>query len=291
MKRPGDWRVVRRTMRAFGASLAIGALVACGDSKKPASPEGGGEAVVAEAPPPEFAEVGAIIDVSPGRPRSRICAASLIESDVILTAAHCIVLGQNRPLAFARTTDPTDLARASLTPIVAAYAHPGFVAQLRDTAAPMHDIGIMVLVRDLQGVRVPALTLSAAQLPVAGALWSIAGLAVPAGGGGGDGRGHSATATIADVSATEFTIRPVPEPRPCYGDSGAPAYPIVGGHALGAIVSRASRDSDFSCASGAVFTRVDAHAAWIRSVLQRVHARPLASTIAGWMLGAWGGDP
>jgi secreted trypsin-like serine protease len=69
------------------------------------------------------------------------------------------------------------------------------------------------------------------------------------------------------VSSAEFTVPAAPNPQPCFGDSGGPAFAQGDRLYLVGVASRAALDTDDACAQGAVYTRVDVHADWIQASL------------------------
>jgi secreted trypsin-like serine protease len=206
----------------------------------------------------------------------------LISGNIVLTAAHCIALHPHRALAFARATDLTDLEHADVVPAMATYIPQDFALIPRDRSMPLDDIGILVLSRSIEDVQVPVL--SAAAVPIVGARWTMAGVSA------GDaatvqGSESVGLAVITAVNDSEFTVAPIPQRRPCFGDSGGPVYAVVDPIVIGGVVSRAPIESDVLCASGAIYTRVDAHMKWINTVIQQT--RVFDSRKSGAGCGSW----
>jgi len=221
----------------------------------------------------QFPEVGAIVDISGARPQLPLCTGTMIGSDIVLTAAHCLVQARGRSLGFSRPANRTDLLDVEVIPIAATHIHPGFILRPQDASIPTRDIAVIVLARKIDHVAVPTLTLSAAQQPTVGARWSIVGFGPTAVDASPDGLKNTALTSISALKASEFTIAPSPGPQPCFGDSGGPAYPTTGGHAIGGVASRAAVETDSSCTSGTIYTRVDAYSDWIRAVVKQAHAK------------------
>ena len=228
------------------------------------------------APPhaTQFPEVGAIIAASYGQPRSLVCTGTMVSKDIVLTAAHCVVLANGRQLVFARGTNLEDTRKLKVIPIAATYVHPAFVLKPLDASVPMNDIAVVVLARAADGVNPPAWTLSDTQLPTVGSLWSIVGFG-PSLVGASDNATveNAAVVSISAVSSTEFTIGLWSGPQPCFGDSGGPAYPATGARAVGGIASRGVVETDAMCEHGTIYTRTDAYSDWIQSVIKEARLR------------------
>ena len=78
---------------------------------------------------------------------------------------------------------------------------------------------------------------------------------------------------ISDAGPIEFTTGIGTARQPCFGDSGGPAYAVVGARSvLVGVVSRARVAGDTSCSLGSVLTRVDAHREWVDSIVAEVRA-------------------
>jgi hypothetical protein len=172
------------------------------------------------------------------------CTASVIEAHTVVTAAHCIEAIEPRKIrawfggdVYARVTggsadpafDPTTFANdvAALTVFDAASMPP----LVRETAPP-----------------------------VVGDVVRVVGFGTTSAMASDSTTKRAGSATISEVTATDFTVMPMPS-QPCHGDSGGPAITAAG--TLGGIVSH----GDSGCSMYAVYTRVDAASAFIDQYL------------------------
>jgi hypothetical protein len=76
------------------------------------------------------------------------------------------------------------------------------------------------------------------------------------------------------VEGREMVIAATLGADTCHGDSGGPVYELLGdgetcGYRLVGVTSRRVANAATECGSGGIYTRVDAHDAWIQGVLDR----------------------
>lgn len=171
------------------------------------------------------------------------CSATLIASDLAVTAAHCVTPPPEHVLVGAL---PHGAARL---PVQSATAHPRFDATTLD-----YDIAVVRLQAPASGATLSAVEDTNTAI-VAGTLVTVIGfgaasLTEPV----TTRRRRSGVSAITDVSAASFAGSPAPG-GPCGGDSGGAALANVGGYlVLVGVVS----SGNGACDGPAYFTRVDA---------------------------------
>jgi hypothetical protein len=213
---------------------------------------------------------------------NRVCTGTVVASNVILTAAHCVMRPNSGPVlspagfkivtGSVHYTDPSrtvsDVAGLAVSPTF--RTEPGRPAPLEGDAA------ILILA---QPTSAPAVRLAAARewtvgMPVEFAGWGETHTPNP-----GDGLRVGQTSVreaVADcgvyLSASLICTRDVPLYRdsPCYGDSGGPLLmtaPGTAGEPLQIGISAALGSGDCSPEAAAYFTRMDTVASWVAAMI------------------------
>lgn len=202
------------------------------------------------------------------------CTGTLIEPDVVLTAAHCVhdFLTNGSVPGFTLVHDARQVNPADVVPGIAAHAHEGFdlFGQPEPGVQQWHDIGLLVLAEPIPDVvpeRLPSIAEADSTL-VPGAEVEIVGYGVTEQVTFSYGVKTHGVATLVEVGAGELLIAEPGEQQNCNGDSGGPAYLELddGSRRVFGVVSR-SPDDDTNCDHGGIDTRVDVYLDWIDSKL------------------------
>jgi MYXO-CTERM domain-containing protein len=195
------------------------------------------------------------------------CTATLIASDVVVTAGHCLEGDDYGDYGFTLQSDLTERV-SNVVPALITHQHPGFRLEGHEyqQIGQRNDVGIVILERPILGVPVERLDSPvqerAAQLGVGTELtlcgygrdsWSVARSA-----------GMKRDAVISVDFATHWELQSTADgAQPCRGDSGGPVFAEANdGRKLVGLVSRAAGESH-QCDSGAIYTRVSPYSRWI----------------------------
>ena len=195
------------------------------------------------------------------------CTATLIASDIALTAAHCLVSVAGTDLGFTLDADVTDGDLGEVVPVFRALRHPGFRVRMPPEVSQADDIGLVVLRHPIEGVTPELLVDPGVPLPVADgsdlavcgyglALWYQPGAV-----------GVKRDAFVEIDAMSQFEVSTVPgDAQPCNGDSGGPLFVRTPeGQRLFAVVSRSAGSSNH-CDVGAIATLTAPYVDWIAEV-------------------------
>jgi hypothetical protein len=203
-----------------------------------------------------------------------LCTASLIGSDMAVTAAHCIQPGGPRPvLIFGRNLKSPDAAKR---PVTGVAVNPGW----RTRQGRGMDQGDIALVRFPGGLPDGYESTS---LPDTEAILKKGKTAILAGYGISNAQTHSGAGVLRKTSvkiADPRTGKPemvLDQSRghgACHGDSGGPAYVRSGGRTVLVGVTNRSHPSSApdDCAHQVVYTKVAAYRPWIQKSEERLRS-------------------
>jgi secreted trypsin-like serine protease len=194
------------------------------------------------------------------------CTATLIQPDVVLTAAHCLVDTGFGDFSFSLDRDLSDLEAANPVPVIAYHRHPGYRDQDKPTdIGQVNDVAVAILEWPIEGV--PVEQLYTPNLPADLAAGSELGLC-----GYGitewyerSSVGVQRTARVMIDRMADFEMRiGASDPQPCLGDSGAPLFvDTAAGRRIAGVVVRAVGET-LHCDNGAIATRIEPYNQWIQ---------------------------
>jgi trypsin len=188
-----------------------------------------------------------------------LCTGTLLTSNQVLTAAHCLEGASSIDIYYGATTDKFSILTGSTWTI-----HPNFARASSGRLSA--DVGVINLSR---GVNLPAIPVLASSPPIVGEQASIFGYGVSVGGGEVDGQLRSGTMTIAGVDAG--TIQAVYDSASsdvCSGDSGGPLLVKLGNQQV--LAGTTSYGSSALCTAGEQSVFMNLQSASIQNFLRSV---------------------
>ena len=187
-----------------------------------------------------------------GRPG---CTGTLISTNVVVTAAHCVEASSTTPEVFFGS-DVTLPGQARAVSYV--RRHPTF-----DRSTLANDLAIVVL--DEPATIAPAtLGTTALDSTFTGTSLRIVGFGRGQGSGAIAGSKMQGTTLVTAVFPSSFTARPGPA-QACEGDSGGPAFLLVDGQERLVGVTSAG---DAACEVSASYTRIDPYVPFIQRYVE-----------------------
>ncbi|SFR29080.1 Trypsin [Lentzea waywayandensis] len=213
--------------------------------------------IVGGEPTADFPECVAV-----GATNRWCCSGILVAPNVVVTAAHCIGACSSRVFFGTDVRFPKD---GRIVNVSQSVKHPGYDKRV-------NDIAVLILSEPVTDVEPRKM----AQAPPAVPSVRLAGYGnTDTAGRRGYGQRRRVDVPMASQDprfgadpALEFVAgSPMLDRDSCTGDSGGPAYVWSGQEwLLAGVTSRATASSVRPCGDGGIYSRVDVHAAWVRSV-------------------------
>jgi secreted trypsin-like serine protease len=208
-----------------------------------------------------------------------ICTGSILDSDIVVTAAHCISSpAENIRVVFSLSLDSSGISGFAEKPVgqvIAAVAHPGWEGE-NSYGVDQHDIGLIRFSGGLPQGYQPAALLSAqeSQQLSKGTEVILAGYGIT------NAQTQEGAGVLREVSVnikgqlgkTEVVLDQHQGKGACHGDSGGPAFVNENGQLLlWGITNRGYPDNaPDDCRHFSVYTRIQAYADWINTTVTQL---------------------
>jgi len=198
------------------------------------------------------------------------CTGTLITDNIIMTAAHCLMAGQEIEVIFGLSFQ--EGIRVSTTAIA---IHPSYSSTAgggqhpdRPSLRPIHDIALIKLSTFAPTGFLPA-PLGSAQDLVNGAELILAGFGQTAAQNGSFGRLKQVRTifNFYNEDALEVVFGPTPGRSACRGDSGGPMYREVGDQIVVIGVTSRGFPALGACSGNGNYTEIEAHLNWIEETI------------------------
>lgn len=217
----------------------------------------------------------AVYDASEGA----LCTGSLLENNIVLTAAHCVAEDPSNmyvmfDLSLSSSSEKRQVDKAQVTPYWAAN---------QGNAKNTGDLALLHFTGDVPSGYEPATFLSNAKLLKKGATVILAGYGISDGvtqEGAGVLRAANVKISDAKFSSTEIKLDQTKGQGACHGDSGGPAYIYSQGqYLLWGVTSRGVNDPNNDCTRYSAYTNALVYQSWIQQTAKKLtnSVRSLAS--------------
>jgi secreted trypsin-like serine protease len=194
------------------------------------------------------------------------CTGTLVAPNVVVSAGHCVAGGCASRVFVGQNVD--EPGAGEVISVLTASAHPEYAPP-----QPNHDLSVLVLSEDASVE--PRAIAGDVMLRAAGSVRVTGFGNTDVDSTGGYGRRRMVDVPLASDDPklgadpkTEFVAgAPFLDRDSCNGDSGGPAYVQANRRwYLAGATSRATNSTVRPCGDGGIYTRVNAFAAWVRSV-------------------------
>ncbi len=199
-----------------------------------------------------------------------LCTGSLIDKDLVLTAAHCVESGA-KSLSVLFTRNINSMGNAPVAKVLGAVTPPGWTGVDNAEGIDQHDIALIRFKGALPAGYKVADTLTDSSELAPGVTTLLAGYGISTA-TANDPMGMTAgVLRKAEVSIesklgkTEIVLDQTTGKGACHGDSGGPAYLVEDGKLiLWGVTNRGYPDNaPDDCAHKAVYTNLNAYRAWL----------------------------
>lgn len=217
-----------------------------------------------------------ILDIASDNPRAKGCTGTLIDSNIVLTAAHCIPTQGAIWVGF--STDEGSLQGPKdprMKPVQAVEVHPlAFSGALRKQKTNDYDLALLQFQGSAPAGYKPVQFFPSNMQIKNGQTLLLAGY------GYTDGvkrttdqllRQTTVKVAKANFSATEILVDQTKGQGACHGDSGGPAFALVNGIWMQfGVLSKGYNDPKNICTGNSIYTSINAHLTWILQAKQRL---------------------
>jgi secreted trypsin-like serine protease len=200
--------------------------------------------------------VVAVFAHAPGSTTGTLCSGSVISSNIVLTAAHCVDPSEVGSGQVFEILSGSNINTATHLAVVNTAFDPAF--DLNNLSGG-HDVGLVELLTPTTLTPLPYDHSAPGTGPV-----RLVGYGSNTHTNSGAGTKRQATATIASISSTDILIGDS-NTQNCHGDSGGPAFQtIFGSEVIVGVTSYGTDNSSSSvCFGGGVDTRTDVSSGFI----------------------------
>ncbi len=271
----------RRCILGLGVLVAL-ASFGCSDSSKPGDGTARRSMPVVGGEPAEVGDYPSTVSLmmnQGGGVWESSCTGTLVAPTVVVTAAHCLQDWYGSPISTNEVrivygyTDPASAPASERRTLASIHPNPDYdpyASTDSDGLGETMDIGVMVLSEPIENAVVtPILPASEVDdVLVAGAEVHVVGYGINNINTWDSGILYKAVTPYIRHIPTEMLAGSPGNPDSCNGDSGGPAYVMVGGSLyLVGITSRAWKKSQAMCGDGGIYTIASAYLPWLQGIV------------------------
>ncbi|MGZ3651790.1 MAG: S1 family peptidase [Bdellovibrionota bacterium] len=217
-----------------------------------------------------------------------ICSGTIIDKDIVLTAAHC--LGTDGLAQIVVVFRTSIQGTGPISKVTDRRQYSDFLDRAQAGDKDWHDLALVKLASPLPAGYAPAKFLPSADLLKVGTTVTLAGYGINVPLSTPDSKDDDGAGVLRRVDQsvidnkygdTEFLVSLANNKGACHGDSGGPAYVNQNGtlYIIGVASRMTEKDrvanngdvNDFSCSVEMVYTSVLAQNAWITANMKQLH--------------------